>query len=204
MSFNILDGAPAPLSFFEDAKAFGTLPEDKLKGLIEFSIYATEQRIAITSEVFKERTSVSINEGYPAYRFAVNVIRAYATHTEQEILEDLRKLDFAEDRCRILLDLLRASKESLRGFWSKSRSEAVPAFNEMNWRVDVRVSSSDYLKGKEAVALVRIQASDGDERSQVYFELDREALSVLETSFNRLKEEFLEAERAISKEQTHE
>jgi hypothetical protein len=202
MSLNIFGQLRPPRGFAADVKVFSSLPQDKLKSIIEFAIDVIETRFSVTPEIFQQRTSTSLEEGYGAYRFVTNMAEFYGTHTEEQLVEDFVKLGIPEDRFKILLDLFRSNKQRFRSYWLANRNEAVPTLTEVNWRVDIRTSSSDYLERKEAVALVRLQASDNEETSQIYFELDKEHLSFLETRFNKLKEEFLQAEKTVSTEQT--
>lgn len=197
MILALWEGMEPDAYFLEDAKCFSKIPETKIDIFLElaFSMLITR---SFSFGRLEKKSGVPKDVAFSAYRFFAWVAREFPTVTPEEVENDFQNLKIPPKAARKMIEFLDGKKKELGPFWKKERHESVPVLSEINWRVDIRTGSSDYLAGKEVVALLRIQAHDGEELSQIYLEIDRERLSMLEYKINNLKRKFLEAEKSVS------
>ena len=183
--------------FLDGAKCFSKIPQTKIDIFLDsaLSMMLTSRMSPAT---MVKKIGIPSDVAYGALRFFGWVASAFPTLTLEEIESDFQKLKIPGKTARKLIEFLDKRRKELGPFWKRGRHESVPVLSEINWRVDIRTGSSDYLADKEIVALVRLQGNDGEEMSQIYLEIDRERLSLLEDTINKLKRKFLEAEKSVS------
>jgi hypothetical protein len=188
--------------FREDARCYAKISEKKIDDFLEVSLdlMMKSPPISLSSvaERLKKESSLPAEVAISAHRFFVWVAGEFPTVTLEEVESDFQALKIPTKVTRKTIEFLNKRRTELAPYWKRERHESVPVLSEINWRVDVRTASSDYLAGKEIVALLRIQANDGEKLSQIYMEIDRERLSLLEYNINALKKRFLEAEKSVS------
>jgi hypothetical protein len=197
MSLALWQGMKPDTYFLEDAKCFSKIPETKIDIFLD-SALSMMLTSTLSPARMEKKTGIPSDVAYGALRFFVWVTSAFPTLTLEEIENDFQNLKIPGKTARKLVEFLDKRRKELGPFWKKDRHEAVPVLSEINWRVDIRTGSSDYVADREVVALVRIQGNDGEEMSQIYLEIDRERLSLLEDTINKLKRKFLEAEKSVS------
>jgi hypothetical protein len=202
MSLALWQGMRPDEGFREDARCYSKISEKRIDHFLEISLALMTKSAPISLSSLGERlnkeVSLRADVAIRAYRFFVWVAREFPTVTPEEVESDFQALKIPTKVAHKTIDFLNKRRTELAPYWKKERHESVPVLSEINWRVDVRTGSSDYLAGKEIVALLRIQANDGEELSQIYMEIDRERLSLLEQNINALKRRFLEAEKSAS------
>ena len=202
MSLNITRGKKPSDSFLRDANAFRGISPDKLPHILEFaSTYVVERR-PIYSKLIEELAKKTETTDVTVIA-AINVISLIArkapTVTKEELIDDLRKLEFNNEAIDQIRNFLETIKTKLYDFAERTRNEAVPRLVDINWRIDIRHASGDFLKEPTVYALMRIQGYDGEKMKQVYLELDRDDLSWLEATVSKMKAKFIEAEKMKEK-----
>lgn len=198
MALSITRGKKPSDVFYSNAEAFRQIPINKLQFLFDFSMTYTITRKPLYGELVEELAK-KLDSTYaiamPSIWFISLIIKRFQLVTREELINDLNQLEFNKDMIDKILDFLDKNEDLLNKFAEGTRNEAVPSLVDINWRVDIRHSSGDFLKEPSVYALLRLQVYDGEQLGKIYFELDKDRLSWLETTINKIKSKFIEAEK---------
>lgn len=171
---------------------------DFLKWVVKQRVLREVYSIERWKEVCKKFGLKSEEELYGAHRFAVDLFERGTEVELSEVVKDLQNLGFENEKVELITDKLESLWAESEDYLVRVREETVPILNSLNWRVDIRYSSSDYLDKPEPIALFRIGVSDGTTRHEIYIELDKDRLSWLDATIGKMKRAFLKAEESIS------
>jgi hypothetical protein len=202
MSLNIFGGQKPPDKFYVDVGALRQISPDKLPFVLDYiSTHVLEKRaMPITSfEKLAEKTETTVEIVIGAANAIAYLIRKATLVTKEELADDLQKLKLTNETIDQISNFMETTKTQLYSYAKRSRNEAVPSLVDINWRVDIRHASGDFLKEPTVYVLMRIQGYDGEKMDQIYLELDRDSLSWLETTLKRIKARFVEAEKIKEK-----
>jgi hypothetical protein len=203
MGLHIFEGESAPKSFIRYAESFQKVPEDKIKywfdWFVDNVVQAGTPSVPNINEIIKtlKLDRQEVFESIAFIQFLISNLR----YSDDELASDLNALDLGETRTKILIDLLRASRTQLKDYLISTRDEAIPTLTEVNWRVDVRSASSDYLLEPGVVVLMRLLCNDGDTDTYIYLEMDKSRFSILEKAILNIKSKVIEAEELLNKMQ---
>lgn len=202
MALNILKGAKPSDRFKADVVALRQISVDKLPYILEFVLKYFLGRVPVRPELVVEvakkaeiTDEILLRSARVITTFMVNGLTA----TKEELVADLQKLELSNEAIDRMLNFLEDQKAEISSAAEERREEAVPSLYDLNWRVDIRYASGDFLREPTVHALLRIQVYDGSEIDQVYLELDKDDISRLETTLSKLKTKFIEAEKIKAK-----
>jgi len=198
MALNITRGKKPSDIFYSNVDAFHQIPTDKLPIFLDFSSTYLVERKPLYGELVEElakKVESTFANMVSAINFLNLIIARIRIVTKEELMDDLEKLEFDKGVIDQLLRFLEKNETKLDRYAQSERHEAVPRLVDINWRVDIRHASGDFLKEPSAYALVRLQVYDGEQYDQLYLELDKDTLSWLETTLNTIKAKFIEAEK---------
>jgi len=202
MALNITDGRKPPDSFYRDIDIFRQISPDKLPIILEFvATYVVDRRLLSPKRVEELATKTETTE--VTISAALNVLsvitRRAPTVTRGELIADLQKLEFDKETINQIVKFLETTKTKIDDYAKRIKDEAVPRLSDINWRVDIRHASGDFLKVPTIYALMRIESFDGTSFDSIYLELDKDRLSWLEATVNKIKAKFIEAEKVKEK-----
>lgn len=191
-----------PDKLVQDAEALKQIPINKLPEILEFTFKVVITEIPVSVEDLKElskKTKTTYDLLMHAIRIISSIIVEGVKVTQEELREDLHKLDIPDEVIDQILEFVEANKNNIFTFAEKEREEAIPVLRDLNWRIDIRYSSGDFLWEPTVYALLRIVATDGQKSSRIYLELDKDDVSWIERTFSRIKAKFIEAEEIKTK-----
>jgi len=207
MALNISDGKKLPDHFYREVDAFRQISPDKLPIILEFaSTYVVDRRPIspkLVENLTKKTETTDVNV-MAALRIISVIARRAPTVTKEELIADLQKLEFDNEVINQILNFLETIKTKIFDYAKTTKDEAVPRLADINWRVDIRHASGDFLKEPTIYAMLRIQSYDGETFDQIYVELDKDSVSWLEATVNKIKAKFIEAEKIKEKMYPHE
>jgi hypothetical protein len=202
MALNILKGEKPTDRFYADIAALREISTDKLPIIMEFVLEYVLDRIAVRPALV-EKLSKQVEISDKNFIRATRVIQAIALGgmavTKEELVADLQKLELSNEVIDQILNFMETQKTKIASNVERRREEAVPNLSDLNWRVGIRYASGDFLREPTVYALLRIQVYDGSRLDQLYIELDKDDLSILETTLNKMKTKFIEAEKIKEK-----
>lgn len=193
MAYNIFRGAVPPQRFENDVKALRKVPATTLDYLIPLGIKHFIDSIPITPDVMKEikeKTNLSEEMLVRSIRVLVMFLVNSPLIKEEELKSDLERAQLSAETIDIMMKHAKQGKSLFLKFNQKESSEAIPKLSELNWRVDIRLDSSDGFSEPFPVALIRLAVNDNLRTERIYFELDKDGLSYLETTLNKIKAAF--------------
>jgi len=197
MAFNILKGSKPSPRFSYDMAALCQIPEEQLYTLLEITFKHIVDDLPFSSDYLNrigKEIGVDTDTLVGAIRGIGSFLTGSAMVTEEELRSDLERANLSAKMAKEIADFVKAQEGKLYKSVERERAEAVPVLREINWRVDIRFASGDGLLEPTVYALLRIAVNDGTRTDRVYLELDRDDLSLLETTLNRVKAEFTKAE----------
>lgn len=198
MSLNITRGKKPSDIFYSNVDAFRQISTDKLPILFDFASTYLAERKPLYGELVEELAK-NVESTYANIVAAISFVNLIMARTrivtKEKLIDDLEKLEFDKGVIDQILSFLEKIETKLNRYAQSERNEAVPGLADINWRVDIRHASGDFLKEPSVYALVRIQVYDGEHYDQLYMELDKDSLSWLETNLNAIKAKFIEAEK---------
>jgi len=203
IKLNILKGKAIRHSTLVAAEHFKKIPNGKILSFMNWTVKFRAQDEIYTEDRWKElRDSFdfkSIEEFLGATKFAIMLIKSGPEIERADLKSDFEKLDFAREFIELIINCLESIWGEYEDWLKRERLEALPILASLRWRVDIRYASSNFLKKPEPVAILRIGTDDGSEKDQIYFELNREKISWLESIIGKMKREFLKAEERMNK-----
>lgn len=202
MALNMLKGAKPSDRFYADVAALRQISTDKLQHILEFVLKYQIDRVPIRPVIIKElaeQVETTDDIFLRAVRVISTIMQRGLAVTKEELVTDLQKLELSNEAIDQINNFLEAHKTKLSTSAEYRREEAVPNLYELNWRVDIRYASGDFLREPTVYALLRIQVYDGSQIDQVYLELDKDDISMLETTLAKMKTKFIEAEEIKAK-----
>jgi len=202
MALNILKGAKPSDRFYADVAALREISTDKLPIIMEFVLNYVIDRIAVRPalvEKLSKQVEISDNKFLRATRAFSTITLGGLAFTKEELVADLQKLELSNEVIDQILNFLETQKTKISSNAERRREEAVPNLSDLNWRVGIRYASGDFLREPTVYALLRIQVYDGSQIDQLYIELDKDDLSLLETTLGKIKAKFIEAEKIKAK-----
>lgn len=198
----LLGDKPVFEAFMADVEHLKKLPKEKIAAFLDWVVKLRVYQEAYTDEQwekFRKTFDFKSIEGLNgAARFASGLLMAGASISRSELISDFEKLGFEQEYIKRIIDKLESVWPELEDWLEGQRNEAIPVLVSLRWRVDLRHSSSNYLKKPEVVALLRIGTDDEGKKDQIYMELDKDKFSWLETVIGNIKREMLKAEEALN------
>ena len=198
----LLGDKPVFEAFMADVEHLKKLPKEKIAAFLDWVVKLRVYQEAYTDEQwekFRKTFDFKSIEGLNgAARFASGLLMAGASISRSELISDFEKLGFEQEYIKRIIDKLESVWPELDDWLEGQRNEAIPVLVSLRWRVDLRHSSSNYLKKPEVVALLRIGTDDEGKKDQIYMELDKDKFSWLETIIGNIKREMLKAEEALN------
>jgi hypothetical protein len=202
----LLSGKIAWDSLLKDAEHFKKIPNEKLASFIKWLIDFRVQEIPYTEQQWQKLAESydfkSVGEMIGANRFGGLIFTAGPQTRRSDLLADLQTLGFEKEQIKLIIDQFELAWAESEDFLSMARLEVIPILTSFRWRVDIRCASSNYLRKPEVIALIRIGASDKTKQTEMYFELNKDKVSWLETIVGEMKRNFLEAEESMIKQGT--
>lgn len=194
---NVMKGNVAAIVVVNDAEALKAFPKDKMSDFIKWVVKFRINKESYTEhdweklcDTFRVKTTDDLIR---ASRFATLLFWNGAEVSKSEVEQDLKSLGFDQARIDLIISLLEKVWEDSEDYLTRIRDEAIPTLTSLRWRVDVRCASSNYLKKRETVALLRIGTNDRDSEDTLYVELDEDKLSWLENVIGKIKREMIKA-----------
>jgi hypothetical protein len=197
-----MQGAPTFVTVVEDAQNLRKIPIEKLKEMVE---WATKHRVLRDAHVEAEYIQLASSYGLTVTEFdsAGRLIDFIFTHgcslSSNDLISDLEKLNIDKERIDKILEYMRQAWANYSEYLEAARLEVIPVLTSLNWRVDLRLSSSDFLAKPDVVAYLRIGVSDGSSKKELAVELDKTNFSQLESMIAKMRKEIISAEAAIAK-----
>lgn len=198
----LLGDKPVFEAFMADVEHLKKLPKEKIAAFLDWVVKLRVYQEAYTDEQwekFRKTFDFKSIEGLNgAARFASGLLMAGASISRSELISDFEKLGFEQEYIKRIIDKLESVWPELDDWLEGQRYEAIPVLVSLRWRVDLRHSSSNYLKNPEVVVLLRIGTDDEGKKDQIYMELDKDKFSWLETVIGNIKREMLKAEEILN------
>jgi hypothetical protein len=179
-------------AFFTDAKVANKISIQKIPIFLDFVRQRRLNAEAISDQKWEELGNdfelKGASEAFSAVRFFDIVFLNGNTIAEEDLRKDLETLGLDKEKIlEIVAQLKRIWLES-ESYLIKNRLEALPTITSLRWRVDVRVSSSEYLPHNEVMAVMRIGTNDKEQGKNIHVELDEDQLSWLELNIKKIRE----------------
>jgi hypothetical protein len=187
---------------YSDAESLKKVPKEKLKTIIEFNTRHRVQREAHTESEYVQIAAdfgLSIKEFDCAIRFLDSMFLNGGSLSHGDLASDFEKLGFDTEKSTIIIDTLQQAWKTYSSYLEAARLEAIPVLSSMHWRIDIRLSSGDFLAKPDIVAYLRIGADDGTKKTELVLELDKESFSWFESVIGKIRKEMLSAESTMNK-----
>ena len=201
MGLAIFNGELPPKSFVSSAKHIEKVSEDKLQEVFNWVVEVLNDPFEFSSiEDLAKSLGVDKNAavGVAVFmRYLYNNLKL----SDEELASDLKTLNISDARATKLLSILSVARSKYRDQLVSNRDEAIPELKEINWRVDIRTASNDYLPEPELVVLMRLLCYDGDDDTHIYLEMDKQRFLILDRAVEKIKIKLAESEALIGKMQ---
>ena len=199
MSLFTFKGMEPPRGAIADINKLKQLDTEKLKLLIEETINFYLENKVITEDYVKElekKLEIESDTILSGFRILQHLTIQRFNVSDIEFISDLQKLGLSEDHISTILSEISDRQADLDDKLRAGRMAIIPRIRRIHWHIDIRTASSEYLPQQEVYAVMRLFITGQDDDLRI--ELDKKQLVWFETVFERIKENFIEAEKSLS------
>ena len=201
MSLYLYKGMEPPSSIVSDSIKIQKLElnqiefilNETIKDLIEDRPFFEDQLLEMCKPL-----SIPTDVFISGWRFFNGIITGRFSVTIEEFISDLKKLGFIKEQIDLITNILEQKKDYLDEKLRDLRASILPRIQRINWHIDIRTSSSEYLPASEVYAIIRFYMG---RQKEIRFELDKKQLVWLDKIIERIKDEFIKWEEMIYKYQ---
>lgn len=197
LKLEIFDGKMAPDDFIGDLEIFLNLEDDLKKEVIRntFAWYPEKDIDEEWNKWMDKRTDKEKNQLKSAVRLVLFAMRTglIKRFTDEHFEEELRKIGFDSNLIKFFLSELGRKKGDLVQKIEKIEVPIIAKLTDLNWRIDVKKSSTYSRKIDEPCIILKMSFS-GAETREIVFELSFEELNSLMRTFSLILKEIAESE----------
>lgn len=186
-------------SFLEDTQNLKKVSLSKLdkfmdwtfKVFVNRAVYVPEEMTA-TAKEFNFSSAIELGS---AMRLLSYLFNHGNEITQAELENDFEKLGFEKERITVIVHSLNTNRSKYKEHLKSTRIEVNGKIVSINWRVDNRIVSSDFLDNHEIVAILGLGTILSGKTERLTFELNLDNILWLEKEIAKIKKAFLETRK---------
>ena len=199
MSLYLYKGMEPPSSIISDSKKIQKLKLNQIEFILNATIKDLIEDKPFVEDQLNEMCkplNIPVDIFISGWRFFYGITKGRFSVTIEEFKSDLTKLGFIKEQIDLILITLEKEKDYLDNKLRDLRASILPRIQSINWHVDIRTASSEYLPASEVYAIIRFYMGRQEE---IRFELDKRQLVWLDKIIEKIKDEFIKWEEMIYK-----